>query len=80
MSNPKINRREVCSFRLNPLTSDAIRALAGKMSVTNAEVLETAVARMASDVDDGMIETIKEARECIREADTRLQRLERGQA
>ena len=79
MSNPEINRREVFSFRLQPLTHDAIRALAGKMSVSNAEVLETAVARMATDVSDGQIETIKEARECIREADTRLARLERGE-
>ncbi len=77
---PKITRREIFSVRLQPLTKRAITALAGKLSVSNAELIETAVARMQADVTEQQIETIKEARECIREADTRLERLERGQA
>jgi hypothetical protein len=80
MSNPKITRREVVAFRLQPLTKSAIAALAGKLSVSHGELIETAVARMQTDYEDNQIETIKEARECIREADTRLERLERGQA
>lgn len=80
MSSNEIQRREIFSVRLQPLTRTAITALAGKLSVSNAELIETAVERMQTDYNDNQIETIKEARACIREADTRLERLERGQA
>lgn len=77
---PEITRREVCSFRLKPLTAEAIRALAGKLSISNAELVETAVDRMLTDVTDDQIKTVKAVREHIRKADDGLARLERGQA
>jgi hypothetical protein len=59
---------------------DSIHNLASTLGVTRAELVETAIAKMSTQAEQNRVETIKEIRECIQEADTRLARLERGQA
>ena len=75
---PTIARKVVKSLRLTPETCEHIASLADRMKLSEAETVQLAVNRLDERALSLRTEVIQGARECIKEADEKLEMLERG--
>ena len=79
MKKPTITTRKVVkSLRLTPETCEHIASLADRLKLTEAETVQMAINQLDEQALALRSEVIKAGRECIKEADEKLEMLEKG--